>query len=84
MGSMRLQGVWFQVWADDHDAPHVHAQYAEVKLVIELPNGTHGRVRLRQDSLEPQNAKRADVRHVLRMAQRHSAELLSLWEKLHD
>ena len=82
MGSIRLEGVWFQVWADDHAPPHVHARYADVKLVIELPIGS-GTVRLRSGSLEPANAKRADVRYALRMAQTYPAELLSLWEQLH-
>ena len=83
MGSLRLQGVWFFVWADDHDPAHVHASYAGVQLVVELPEDRASAVRIRPNSLQPKNAKRADVRHVLRMAQSHAADLVSLWEELH-
>jgi hypothetical protein len=83
MGSLRLDGVWFLVFADDHDPPHVHARYAGVESIVELRPGTLELVRMRTGSLLPANAKRADVRHILRMAQHHVAELVSLWEELH-
>jgi len=40
VGSKRIRGVWFQVFADDHAPPHVHARYGRLLVIVELlPNG---------------------------------------------
>jgi hypothetical protein len=37
----------------------------------------------RKDRITPSNAKKSDVRRVLRVAQQHETELRQLWEKVH-
>jgi hypothetical protein len=36
MGSIRLEGVRFTAYSNDHDPMHVHGLYAEVELIVEL------------------------------------------------
>ena len=83
MGSKTFDGVWFACYTDDHLPPHVHGQYGRAIVIVDLL--TLGRVRrsARKDAVRPANAKRADVRHVLRVAAEHALELMELWEKTH-
>lgn len=37
----------------------------------------------RRDAVQPANAKRTDVRRILKIAEAHAAELMKLWEKAH-
>jgi hypothetical protein len=83
MGSLRFEGVRFAVFSDDHLPPHVHGAYAEVRVVVELVGPSQVSACMREGSLVPPNAKRADVRHILRVARDHHAALLSLWEERH-
>jgi hypothetical protein len=83
VGSKTFDGVWFISYMRDHLPPHVHGEYAETTVVVDLlPDGTVRRSR-RWDSVEPANAKRSDIRRILEVAAAHAAELMQLWEKTH-
>ncbi len=81
MGSKTYDGVRFSAWVDDHVPPHVHGFYAGIAVVLELDFEKRSiRLAKRRDRVKPKNAKRADVAHVLRSAQRYGQELFNLWE----
>jgi len=78
VGSKTFDGVWFAAWSDDHLPPHVHGYYAGVEVLVEL---VEGKTRLadRSDPISPGNAKRSDVRRILKTARKHADELAELW-----
>ncbi len=78
MGSKTFDGVRFSAYPDDHPPPHVHAFYAEIRVIVELENG-ETRLSARPDAVRPVNGKQSDVRHVLRAATRYADELVELW-----
>jgi hypothetical protein len=79
VGARRYEGVRFSVWTNDHTARHVHGEYAEVELkVLLLENGG-----VELYDVKPSNASKADIRHVLSVAESHHSELVELWEKHH-
>jgi hypothetical protein len=83
VGSKTFDGVWFISYSRDHLPPHVHGEYAQTLVVVDLlPNGLVAKSR-RWDSIRPPNAKRSDVRRILDVAGAHAAELKKLWEKAH-
>ena len=82
MGSRTFDGVWFAVFSHDHSPPHVHGQYGDVLVIVDLlPEGV--RESMRASAVVPSNAKRNHVRHILDVAAAHRAELMELWEKTH-
>ncbi len=83
MGSRRIHGVWFQVFANDHLPPHVHARYGRLRVIVELlPNGDVIKAN-RPDSIRPANGSRVAIRHTLRVAAANYNTLMALWEALH-
>lgn len=63
----------------------MHGFYAETEVIVELREG-HGReVALadRNDAIRPGNARRSDVKHILRTAAEHFDELVQLWREAH-
>jgi hypothetical protein len=83
VGTLSFGGVAFQCFSDDHSPPHVYASYAGVEVIVELLRGGGVALANRRDRLKPPNAKRNDVRRVLRAAKLHEGELRKLWEKTH-
>lgn len=83
MGSLRLDGVLFVVYSNDHPPRHVHGFYGETEAVVDLR--TDGSVVLadRKDAVRPANAKRSDIKKILDTAAKHFDELAALWEKVH-
>jgi DNA-directed RNA polymerase subunit L len=81
MGSISFEGVRFAAYSDDHPPPHVHGFYAGIEAIVELMIEER-KVRLanRRDCVDPRNAKRSDVNHILRTAAKHFDELVELWE----
>ena len=83
----RSNGVWFVAYSHDHPPPHVHGQYAETIVIVDLlADGAGGWTTAqseRRDAVKPINAKRSDVRRILDMAAAHAAELGQLWEDVH-
>ncbi len=83
MGSKTFDGVWFISFSDDHLPPHVHGKYAETEVLIDLlPDGTVVKSE-RGDAVRPINAKRSQIRRILRVAAENAAELHEIWEKMH-
>ncbi len=83
MGSKTFDGVWFISYSDDHPPAHVHGTYAETVVIVEvLPDGST-QASLRSNSVQPANAKRSDVRRILKVAEAYGTELRALWEKTH-
>ncbi len=83
MGSGRYYGVRFSVWSHDHSPPHVHAAYGDIKMVVDLVERGNVTVRTRKHSIQPANANKSDIRHILRTARVYHSELLWLWEERH-
>jgi hypothetical protein len=83
VGSKTYDGVWFTSYSHDHPPPHVHAEIGGIELVIDLlPGGKVARSQ-RTNDVKPLNAKRSDIRRILRVAAAHVDELHALWEKTH-
>ena len=83
MGSKTIDGVWFLCFADDHTPRHVHARYAGIEVILEIISDGSIRLADRPNAVTPRNAKRSDVRRVLRVARQNASELVLLWEKMH-
>jgi Domain of unknown function (DUF4160) len=83
VGSKTLDGVWFISFADDHEPPHVHGQYGETTVIVDLLPGGWVAQSTRAKSVIPANAKRSDVRKILKAALDHAVELHELWETMH-
>ena len=78
MGSKTFDGVWFEAYSDDHLPPHVHGYYAGIEVLVELIDG-RTRLAQRSNPVFPHNAKRSDVRHILKTATKYGDELAELW-----
>lgn len=82
MGSLRLDGVLFIAYSNDHPPRHVHGFAGETEAIIDLR--LDGAVALtKHDAIRPANAKRSDVRKILNAAALHFEELAALWEAMH-
>ena len=85
MGSLRFDGVRFFAYPQDHEPRHLHAFYAETEAIVELRavpiRGPA--IANRINAVRPSRAKRSDVKHILRVAAAHFAELIRLWEEAH-
>ena len=84
MGSKTFDGVWFTSYSDDHPPPHVHGEYGETEVVVDLLADGKIRQSERWNAVRPGNAKRSDVRRILEVAAAHAIELRQLWEKAHE
>jgi hypothetical protein len=83
VSSVRVGGVVFQLFPDDHDPRHVHGHHAGIEVVVDLL--TDGTVALsgRTDNIQPNNAKRSVVKKILKAAQEHFDVLVTAWENMH-
>ena len=83
MASIRFGKVLLIAYPQDHEPRHVHGFAGNAEVIVDL--GRDGNVRLaeRRDCVRPGNAKRSDVRRILRLAAEHFEDLVSLWEKMH-
>ena len=83
MTTVRAGGVRFKLYPEDHLPRHAHGLYAGIEVIVDL--GADGTVTLtnREDAIQPQNAKRSDVRKVLQAAAEHFDLLVSAWEEMH-
>ena len=78
MGSKTFDGVRFQAYPGDHLPPHVHGFYAGIEVIVDLVDG-EAKLSSRTDPIDPPNAKRSDVNHVLRTAAKNANVLVELW-----
>ena len=62
----------------------MHGFYAETEVIAELRRAERVVALVdRVDAVRPGNARRDDVRHVLRVVAEHFDELVALWENAH-
>lgn len=78
MGSKTFDGVWFIAYSDDHLPEHIHGFYAETEVILELVFAER-KIRLARKA-KPLNAKKSDVKRIVRVANRFTGELIKLWE----
>ena len=83
MGSKTFDGVWFISYSKDHAPAHVHGQYSETRVIVDLLRDGRTTRSERRDAVKPGNAKRRDIQRILETAAAHAAELHELWEKTH-
>jgi hypothetical protein len=83
MGSLKFSGVLFVAFPNDHLPRHVHGYTGETEVVIDLLQNGDVDVAARKDAIRPSNAKRSDVKKILKSAAAHYDELVTLWENHH-
>lgn len=81
MGSYRFDGVTFRVYPQDHDPPHVHSRYQGVTVILALGADRTVRIAERWDAIQPGDAKKNYLRHILNVASAHFDDLMDLWEE---
>jgi len=83
VASLRFANVLFIAYPQDHEPRRFHGFTAETEVIVDI--GTNGIVTLadRPDCIRPGNAKRSDLRMILRAAGKHSDKPVSLWDKMH-
>jgi hypothetical protein len=76
---LRIDGLRFVIWPNDHAPAHVHVFSAEAEAKIELgdPNG-HPRL------IDNRRMKRADLAKALRVVFEHRAMLMQKWSEIHE
>ena len=82
MVSLRFAGVRFVAYSNDHPPRHVHGFTGETEAIVELQRTVA--LARRGDAVRPANAKRSDVKKILRAAAEHFEELAALWEAIHE
>ncbi len=83
VGSYQFDGVTFRVYPEDHAPPHVHGRYQGILVILELGQDRYARLADRDDAIRPGDAKRNQVRHILKVANEHFEDLMELWEEAH-
>jgi hypothetical protein len=78
--SLRFGGVRFVAYSNDHPPRHVHGFYGETEVIIDLRADGNIALADREDAVRPANAKRSDVRKILKTAAENFEELAALWE----
>lgn len=83
MSTVRVGGIIFQVFPYDHEPRHVHGLYAGIEVIVDLLDDRAVALSDRVDAIAPTNAKRSDVKKVLKAARDHFDELVAAWETMH-
>jgi hypothetical protein len=83
MGSLRFDGIRFVVFSNDHPPRHVHGFLSETEVIVDLRADGSVMLAERADAIRPANAKRSDVKKILRSAAEHFDELADLREGIH-
>lgn len=73
----------FQCFPIDHEPRHVHALYAGIEVIVDLLDDRAVALADRADRISPANAKRSDVKKILKVAGEHFDELVAAWERMH-
>jgi Domain of unknown function (DUF4160) len=84
VGSLKRGGVRFVVYSNDHPPRHVHGFSGETEAIVDLRRDRTVALAKRSDAIRPANAKRSDVKKILRAAAKHFDELTALWEKIRN
>jgi hypothetical protein len=83
VGSLKLDGILFVVYSNDHPPRHVHGFLDGTEVILDLLTDENIALAQRKDSIRPGNAKRSDVKKILNAAAVHFKELAELWERIH-
>ena len=83
MVSLRFGGVRFVAYLNDHPPRHVHGFTGGVEVIVDLKSDRTVALANREGTIRPGNAKRSDVRKILRAAAELFDELAALWETIH-
>jgi hypothetical protein len=83
MGSLSFKGVLFIAYPNDHLPRHVHGFTGDAEVIVDLLLDENVAVANRTDAIRPPNAKRADVKKILKTAAAHFDQLVQLWEAHH-
>lgn len=82
MVSLRIGGVRFVAYSNDHPPRHVHGFTGDTEAIVDLRmDGTVALAKL-DDAIRPVNAKRSEVRKILSAAALHFEEIVELWEEV--
>lgn len=83
MGSLRVDGVRFVIYSNDHPPRHIHGFLGETEVIVNLLLDGNVALAVRTDAIRAANAKRAEVSKILNMAALHFDKLAALWEEIH-
>jgi Domain of unknown function (DUF4160) len=81
--SLRFDGVRFVIYSNDHPPRHVHGFHGETEAIVDLRRNRTVALANRIDAVRPANAKKSDVKKILRAAAQRFDDLVALWEDLH-
>jgi hypothetical protein len=80
--SLRVDGVRFVAYSNDHPPRHVHGFSREAEAIVDLRMDGTVEIAKRNDAIRPGNAKRSEVKKILSAAALHFEELVELWEEV--
>jgi len=83
MGSLSFKGVHFVAYPNDHPPRHIHGFAGEAEVIVDLQVDGNVALADRWDAVRPSNAKRSDVKKILKTAAACFDELVALWEAHH-
>jgi hypothetical protein len=78
--SLRFGGIRFVAYSNDHPPRHVHGFSGETEAIVDLRPDGNVTLAKRSDAIRPANAKRSDVKKILKAAMENFEELTALWE----
>lgn len=81
MSTIRVGGVKFRLYPQDHEPVHAHGRCGSTIATVEL-HGDRTVSLMRWPDL-PAYAKRSDVRKILDAAAEHFDAIIDAWEKMH-
>ena len=74
----------FVAYPQDHEPRHVHGFTGEIEVIVDIREDRTVDLADRDDAVRPANAKKSDIRAVLKKAAEHFDELVALWEEMHE
>jgi hypothetical protein len=81
--SRRFGSAFFVAYPQDHTPRHVHGFIANAEVIVDLRHDGTVSLANRRDAVRPANAKRSDIRRIVKAAADHFDELVELWERMH-
>jgi hypothetical protein len=84
VGSKRIAGITFRVYAGEHEGarfPHVHAKFNEGEVIVELTADRAVRLSAQHRRPVDPHVKNRDIRRAVRVAAAAFDELMALWEE---
>jgi hypothetical protein len=80
--TIRIGGVRFKVYPQDHLPMHVHADYQGIQVIVDLTAEATVSLADRDNAVQPGNAKRSQVRHILNLAAANFDTLVAAWRAM--